>query len=238
MLHYVLLKRRTRSIRSLQTLDDSEKPNTSTPSLDDLYPLSIYPVDPHISADTLPSLHIAAPSADAADSLQLGIHFHESQELVLSAHFLSISSRLGSPVGMYMFAMALRHGWGCEQDMIEAVTLFEKAANAVIDVLMRDGSGANSKDRLTDSREFKASDALKRRSSAIETSKKRDLSYLDSRYSLDRLHFRESSHSVTSYPDDDPFTPLTATSPSTNIQAKQKRFSSKPSLLFREHADE
>ncbi|KAI9099257.1 hypothetical protein DFS34DRAFT_579516, partial [Phlyctochytrium arcticum] len=71
------------------------------------------------------------------DPLQLGIHYHDINHMALSAHYLSLSARQGHAVGMYLYGMALRHGWGCKVDMVEAVRLFDRAAGIVLQSLPR-----------------------------------------------------------------------------------------------------
>ncbi|KAJ3056616.1 hypothetical protein HK097_005540 [Rhizophlyctis rosea] len=88
-------------------------------------------VDPRV--DPLPSPIPPAPSEiDQNDALQLGIYHHEQNNLAVSAHYLSIAARVDHPVGLYLFAMALRHGWGCKVDQAAAVKLFERSANIAL----------------------------------------------------------------------------------------------------------
>ncbi|KAJ3179556.1 hypothetical protein HDU85_004829 [Gaertneriomyces sp. JEL0708] len=110
--------------------------HSSMPSYTPQIAFPAHLVDSHIDATKLPNpLPPAPPKIDATDPLALGIHYHEAGNLVLSAYYLSISAALGHPVGCYLYAMALRHGWGCRQDTVAAVALFELAAEYVIQML-------------------------------------------------------------------------------------------------------
>ncbi|TPX61580.1 hypothetical protein SpCBS45565_g07214 [Spizellomyces sp. 'palustris'] len=191
-------------------------------------------LDPHITMACLPSPLPTPPAGvDMNDPLQLGIHYHDMGEMGVSAHYLSISARQGHAVGMYLFAMALRHGWGCTQDMPEAVRLFERAAGIVLEALPRLqvegadagmgfdwGNGAEGqieKDMLPSLPEAAEEESLRRHSITLPNQ-----SPPHSRAaSLDRLPSHSSGSS--SEGEYSPESPLTATSPP--ISPKWKRFS-------------
>ncbi|KAI0049082.1 hypothetical protein FA95DRAFT_1571403 [Auriscalpium vulgare] len=77
------------------------------------------------------------PQADASgmtsdDYLQLGIKHHEANQLAESAAAFEKSARLGggSGVGMLMWGLALRHGWGVEMNEKTGFSWLRRAAEA------------------------------------------------------------------------------------------------------------
>ncbi|KNC99666.1 uncharacterized protein SPPG_05047 [Spizellomyces punctatus DAOM BR117] len=194
-------------------------------------------LDPHIALACLPSPLPSPPAGvDINDPLQLGIHYHDTGDMSISAHYLSISARQGHAVGMYLFAMALRHGWGCTQDMPEAVRLFERAAGIVLEALPRLqvegadagtgfdwGSGAEGQieKNILPSLPEAAEEEFSRRHSITLPSQSPPLSRAAS---LDRLPSQSSGSS--SEGEYSPESPLTATSPPISpTTPKWKRFS-------------
>lgn len=71
------------------------------------------------------------------DYVQLGIQYHESNRLEDSAVYFekSATEQGGCGVGMLMWGLALRHGWGCEKDEKCGFKWLAKAAeSAVVDL--------------------------------------------------------------------------------------------------------
>ncbi|KAJ3402289.1 hypothetical protein HDV05_008624 [Chytridiales sp. JEL 0842] len=64
-------------------------------------PSSLPPPPPHIQED---------------DMLQLAIYYHEKNDLKLSAYFLRKSADQRHPLGLFLYSMALRHGWGVDEN--------------------------------------------------------------------------------------------------------------------------
>ncbi|KAJ3299641.1 hypothetical protein HDU76_006254 [Blyttiomyces sp. JEL0837] len=62
------------------------------------------------------------------DMIGLAIYYHEAGMLDVSAYYLEKSSKMGHPLGCYLRAMALRHGWGIPEDKVEAFKCFTEAA--------------------------------------------------------------------------------------------------------------
>ncbi|KAL4069273.1 hypothetical protein J3A83DRAFT_4373564 [Scleroderma citrinum] len=84
------------------------------------------------------------------DYLQLGIRYHESNRLRDSAICFEKSAKEqgGCGVGMLMWGLALRHGWGCEKNEKSGFKWLTKAAEAATEDLekARQGKGFNAKD--------------------------------------------------------------------------------------------
>ena len=45
------------------------------------------------------------------DYLQLGMKFHEKGEYEKATHYWRLSAETGSPLGLFFYGIALRHGW-------------------------------------------------------------------------------------------------------------------------------
>lgn len=58
-------------------------------------------------------LPINEPTVDLdKDSyLQLGMNYHEKGELEKATHYWRLSAETGSPLGLFFYGIALRHGW-------------------------------------------------------------------------------------------------------------------------------
>ncbi|KAI0791777.1 hypothetical protein C8Q75DRAFT_715540 [Abortiporus biennis] len=71
------------------------------------------------------------------DYLQLGIKHHLANRLKESASCFEKSATLngGCGVGMLMWGLALRHGWGCEKDEIKGFKWLRRAAELAVEDL-------------------------------------------------------------------------------------------------------
>ncbi|KAJ3150331.1 hypothetical protein HDU89_003109 [Geranomyces variabilis] len=77
----------------------------------------------------------ADSSVDPTDPLQIAIFYHEQNVLEVATYYFSVAAARGHPIGLFMYAMSMRHGWGCVKDEEGAVRLLQKAAEtAVIDL--------------------------------------------------------------------------------------------------------
>ncbi|TPX58567.1 hypothetical protein SpCBS45565_g07964 [Spizellomyces sp. 'palustris'] len=100
-------------------------------------PASLYAAPP-IPADS---------TVDTTDPLAIAIYYHEANVLEVATYYFSIAAARGHPVGLFMYAMSMRHGWGCQKNEQEAVRLLQKAAEtAVMDLNM--GIGTSMKGTL------------------------------------------------------------------------------------------
>ncbi|KEP51028.1 HCP-like protein [Rhizoctonia solani 123E] len=86
------------------------------------------------------------PSA-AQHALQLGITAHEQNNLRDSARYFERSATIegGCGVGMLMWGLSLRHGWGCRKDERTGFKWLRKAAEAAVTDLEGARSGEEAK---------------------------------------------------------------------------------------------
>lgn len=88
---------------------------------------------------TSPQVHFSSgdSSQDPLAHLQLGIAAHESNDLKTSAFHFERSATLngGTGVGMLMWGLTLRHGWGCKKDEKGGFKWLRKAAEGAVDDL-------------------------------------------------------------------------------------------------------
>ncbi|KAI7864583.1 hypothetical protein BDF14DRAFT_1875879 [Spinellus fusiger] len=60
--------------------------------------------------------------------LQLGLQCHEKGEIEQATHYWRLSAESESPLGLFFYGIALRHGWGCKQNRVAAVKYLQRAA--------------------------------------------------------------------------------------------------------------
>ncbi|KAI9475833.1 MAG: hypothetical protein EXX96DRAFT_574860 [Benjaminiella poitrasii] len=75
------------------------------------------------------------PSSNDFDEnsyLQLGLKYHEQGEIEKATHYWRLSAESGSPLGLFFYGIALRHGWGCKKDPAKAVRYLQSAAEVVV----------------------------------------------------------------------------------------------------------
>ncbi|KAI6133893.1 hypothetical protein EV401DRAFT_1585708 [Pisolithus croceorrhizus] len=94
---------------------------------------------PNLRSDNAPSTQSQTPF----DYLQLGIQYHESNRLKDSAWYFekSATEQGGCGVGMLMWGLALRHGWGCKKDEKCGFKWLAKAAESAVADLERARQG-------------------------------------------------------------------------------------------------
>lgn len=94
---------------------------------------------PTLRSDNVPSTEPQTPF----DYLQLGIQYHESNRLKDSARYFekSATEQGGCGVGMLMWGLALRHGWGCKKDEKCGFKWLAKAAESAVADLERARQG-------------------------------------------------------------------------------------------------
>ncbi|ORX98468.1 HCP-like protein, partial [Basidiobolus meristosporus CBS 931.73] len=67
--------------------------------------------------------------------VQQAIQCHEHNQLEKAAHFFRLAACQGSPVGLFLYGISLRHGWGCKVNPQVAFQCLQKAAEyAVFDL--------------------------------------------------------------------------------------------------------
>ncbi|CAE6444739.1 unnamed protein product [Rhizoctonia solani] len=87
------------------------------------------------------------PVSAAQHALQLGISAHEQNNLRDSARYFERSATIegGCGVGMLMWGLSLRHGWGCRKDERTGFKWLRKAAEAAVTDLEGARSGEEAK---------------------------------------------------------------------------------------------
>ncbi|CAJ0764177.1 13761_t:CDS:2 [Entrophospora sp. SA101] len=69
---------------------------------------------------------------EADEYIQMAIKFHESNELEKATYYFRMAADRNSPLGLFLYGIALRHGWGCKPDPMLAVQYLRQAANSAI----------------------------------------------------------------------------------------------------------
>jgi len=141
---------------------------TRPPSLRPSSPASLYSTSysfyrmsdsspsPTISSPFPSRSHSPSPPGDCSPStepstsheyLQLGIQYHEANKLQDSAFYFEKSAKEegGCGVGMLMWGLTLRHGWGCEKNEKSGFKWLTKAAESAVDDLGKAREGMDVK---------------------------------------------------------------------------------------------
>jgi len=118
-----------------QSRPDIVEPSTSRHP----HPQPLKPPTPSVESDNTPSTQPTSPF----DYLQLGIQYHECNRLKDSAICFEKSAKEqgGCGVGMLMWGLALRHGWGCEKNEKSGFRWLSKAAEAAVQDLEKARQG-------------------------------------------------------------------------------------------------
>ncbi|KAH9064976.1 HCP-like protein [Lactarius vividus] len=119
---------------------DSPSPSPTTDTLQ--VPPSPYAPPPHTPPPRTPSPLNPAPAPKgnpeqlvlADQLLQEGIQHHEANRLKEAAAAFERSAKTpgGSGVGMLMWGLTLRHGWGCPKDEVLGFSWLRRAAEAAV----------------------------------------------------------------------------------------------------------
>ncbi|KAJ1553755.1 hypothetical protein HK096_006574 [Nowakowskiella sp. JEL0078] len=62
------------------------------------------------------------------DPLQIAIWYHEQNCLDVATYYFSHSAAQGNSIGLLLYAVSLRHGWGASKKPEESMLLLQKAA--------------------------------------------------------------------------------------------------------------
>lgn len=92
----------------------------------------------------------SSPSTEPStpqEYLQLGIQYHEANKLQDSAFYFEKSAREqgGCGIGMLLWGLTLRHGWGCEKNEKSGFKWLTKAAESAVDDLGKAREGLDVK---------------------------------------------------------------------------------------------
>jgi TPR repeat protein len=99
---------------------------------------------------------IPADTISAEDHVNLGIKFHEQDLLPQSTHHLSLAAEMGSPTGMLLYSLSLRHGWGCAANQEKAVDWLHAAAESASAEV--DGNGVRRPNPVSETLQFNSAD--------------------------------------------------------------------------------
>ncbi|KAI8370333.1 uncharacterized protein BYT42DRAFT_83997 [Radiomyces spectabilis] len=88
----------------------------------------------------------ADPQVD--QHVQKGIEYHESGELEKATHHFRLAAKQGSPIGMFLYGISLRHGWGCRLNGALAFQYLQKAAEHAVEDLLHSDYALASKGEL------------------------------------------------------------------------------------------
>ncbi|KAG2224938.1 hypothetical protein INT45_010887 [Circinella minor] len=77
---------------------------------------------------------------DIDHHVQKGIEYHELDELEKATHQFRIAAKEESPIGMLLYGLSLRHGWGCRVNSTLAFQYLQKAAEYAVDGLQKGSS--------------------------------------------------------------------------------------------------
>jgi len=68
----------------------------------------------------------------ADEFIQQAIQFHEANELEKATYYFKLAADKDSPLGLFLYGIALRHGWGCKPNPKLAVRFLQKAAESAV----------------------------------------------------------------------------------------------------------
>ncbi|KAI8992294.1 hypothetical protein BDB01DRAFT_841631 [Pilobolus umbonatus] len=69
------------------------------------------------------------------EHIQKGIEFHELGQLEKATHYFRLAAREGCPIGMFLYGISLRHGWGCKINTSLAFQYLETSAKYAVNRL-------------------------------------------------------------------------------------------------------
>ncbi|ORZ00175.1 hypothetical protein BCR43DRAFT_468194 [Syncephalastrum racemosum] len=106
----------------------------------------VLPVDDSDKKSDPGSMTVVSPAQKTVDErqqaaidqhVQKGIEFHELGQLEKATHHFRLAAKDESPVGMFLYGISLRHGWGCKLNTALAFQYLQKAAEHAIDGLQQ-----------------------------------------------------------------------------------------------------
>ncbi|KAG1192107.1 hypothetical protein G6F35_013680 [Rhizopus arrhizus] len=75
------------------------------------------------------------PGHDLETLIQDGITFHERGQLEKATGLFRIAAEQENPLGMFLYGVSLRHGWGCKKNEHLAFQYLQKAAEHAVEDL-------------------------------------------------------------------------------------------------------
>ncbi|CEP11862.1 hypothetical protein [Parasitella parasitica] len=76
-----------------------------------------------------------SPDAEVESLVHQGIAFHEKGQLEKATQLFRIGAEKGNPIGMFLYGVSLRHGWGCKKNELAAFQYLQKAAEHAVEDL-------------------------------------------------------------------------------------------------------
>ncbi|KAL7312144.1 hypothetical protein PS15m_007943 [Mucor circinelloides] len=76
-----------------------------------------------------------SPEAVVEAFVHEGISFHEKGQLEKATQHFRIGAEKGNPIGMFLYGVSLRHGWGCKKNEHAAFQYLQKAAEHAVEDL-------------------------------------------------------------------------------------------------------
>ncbi|CAO3681998.1 unnamed protein product [Umbelopsis vinacea] len=73
--------------------------------------------------------------SEAEAHVQKGIRYHEGGQLEKATQHFRVAADRDSPMGMFLYGISLRHGWGCRANTQLAFQYLQKAAEHAVDDL-------------------------------------------------------------------------------------------------------
>ncbi|CDH53333.1 hcp-like protein [Lichtheimia corymbifera JMRC:FSU:9682] len=73
-----------------------------------------------------------SPATPLDECIQRGIQYHENGDVDRATAEFKHAAEEGSPMGMFFYGLALRHGWGCEKNEKHAFRYLQKSAEHAI----------------------------------------------------------------------------------------------------------
>ncbi|CAG8589971.1 1381_t:CDS:2 [Diversispora eburnea] len=75
------------------------------------------------------------PPVTAEDYVMQGIKYHEDDQLEKSTEYLRIAAEQNNAIGIVLYGIALRHGWGCKPDARKAFKYLQMAAESAMNII-------------------------------------------------------------------------------------------------------
>ncbi|CDH61564.1 hcp-like partial [Lichtheimia corymbifera JMRC:FSU:9682] len=100
-------------------------------------------IEPCVTTSTSSNISTSSriKPADIDKHVQKGIEFHEIGELEKATHHFRQCAKEGSPIGMFLYGISLRHGWGCKANSALAFQYLQKAAEYAVSGLQKSCDG-------------------------------------------------------------------------------------------------
>ncbi|CAG8512058.1 6626_t:CDS:2 [Dentiscutata heterogama] len=111
-------------------------PNSTSPATDSdnkgqNHDNSSLPDEINSSKDN-PPLSPTTRHNEADEFIQKAIQYHEANELEKATYYFKLAAEKDSPLGLFLYGIALRHGWGCNPNPKLAVRYLQKAAESAV----------------------------------------------------------------------------------------------------------